>query len=230
MDCRPPGFPVHWILRAEILEWVVLPSSRWSSQSRDGTHLSCLMHWQADSLTLAPPGKPLRHCIVIQIQRSRLRNVPCVELPCIWNNKINYNTFWLWLLIFTNMLLYYLEAQFTSLQSHQNYLTTIPNFFLLWGPLSNLLPFINKNMQSTALVTLSHIFRFLVTMFFHYTSSSKSHWILTESNHPMSVCLFSNCLALLKRADSSIKRPHYKGNILNLTEALHAAASLLTTS
>ena len=41
-----------WILQARLLEWVALPSSRqWNS---------CLLHRQADSLPLVPPGKPLK--------------------------------------------------------------------------------------------------------------------------------------------------------------------------
>ena len=35
MDCSPPGFSVCEILQARILEWVVIPSSRGSSQPRD---------------------------------------------------------------------------------------------------------------------------------------------------------------------------------------------------
>ena len=39
MDCSPPGSSVHRILQARILEWVAMPSTRGSSQPRDGTHL-----------------------------------------------------------------------------------------------------------------------------------------------------------------------------------------------
>ena len=35
MDCSPPGCSVHVFLQARILEWVVMPSSRWASQPRD---------------------------------------------------------------------------------------------------------------------------------------------------------------------------------------------------
>ena len=42
MDCSPPGSSVHGILQARILEWVAMPSSRRSSQPRDGTHVSCV--------------------------------------------------------------------------------------------------------------------------------------------------------------------------------------------
>ena len=58
IDCSLPGSSVHGILQARILEWVAMPSSRGSSWPRDWTHISlCLLHWQADSLPLLPPGK-----------------------------------------------------------------------------------------------------------------------------------------------------------------------------
>ena len=38
--CSPPGFSVHGILQARILEWVAMPSSRGSSPPRDWTHVS----------------------------------------------------------------------------------------------------------------------------------------------------------------------------------------------
>ena len=53
MDCILPGFSVHGILQARILEWVATPSSRGSSRPRDRTCISCdscigrwiLYHW-----------------------------------------------------------------------------------------------------------------------------------------------------------------------------------------
>ena len=36
MDYSLPGSSVHGILQARVLEWVVMPSSRGSSQPRDG--------------------------------------------------------------------------------------------------------------------------------------------------------------------------------------------------
>ena len=48
-----PGSSVRGILQARILEWVAMPSSRGSSQPS----LLCLLHWQAGSLLLAPPGE-----------------------------------------------------------------------------------------------------------------------------------------------------------------------------
>ena len=40
VDCSPPGFSVHGILQARILEWFAMPSSRGSSQPRDQTWVS----------------------------------------------------------------------------------------------------------------------------------------------------------------------------------------------
>ena len=59
MDHSPPGSSVHRILQARILEWVAMRSSRASCWPRYQTLILCLLHWQMDSLTLAPPGKPL---------------------------------------------------------------------------------------------------------------------------------------------------------------------------
>ena len=62
MDHSPPGSSVHDILQARIPEWIAMPSSRESSDpnlsSRIEPETLSLLHWQAGSLPLAPPGKP----------------------------------------------------------------------------------------------------------------------------------------------------------------------------
>ena len=61
IDCSLPGSPVYGILQARILEWVASLFYRGSSQPRDRTpvsYISCL-YWQAGSLPLVPPGRPL---------------------------------------------------------------------------------------------------------------------------------------------------------------------------
>ena len=42
IDCSPPGSSVHGILQAGILEWLAMPSSRGSFQTRDWTIVSCV--------------------------------------------------------------------------------------------------------------------------------------------------------------------------------------------
>jgi len=58
-DYSLPGFCVHGVLQARILEWVAIPSSRGSSRPR-GSNLSFLhlLPWLVGSLPQAPPGKP----------------------------------------------------------------------------------------------------------------------------------------------------------------------------
>ena len=42
MDCSPPGFSVHGILQARILEWVAIPFSRGFSQPKNRPLVSCI--------------------------------------------------------------------------------------------------------------------------------------------------------------------------------------------
>ena len=42
MDYKPPGSSVRGILQARILKWVVMPSSRGSSQAKDWIQVSCI--------------------------------------------------------------------------------------------------------------------------------------------------------------------------------------------
>ena len=42
LDCSLPGFSVHGILQARMLEWVAMPSSRGSSWPRNQAHISCV--------------------------------------------------------------------------------------------------------------------------------------------------------------------------------------------
>ena len=55
MDCSLPGFSVHGILQARVLEWVAIAFSRGSSRSRDRTRVSRIGDRR---LTSEPPGKP----------------------------------------------------------------------------------------------------------------------------------------------------------------------------
>ena len=54
-DCHPPGSSVHEFLQARILEWVAIPFSRGSFQSRIEMRFP---PWQADSLPSEPPEQP----------------------------------------------------------------------------------------------------------------------------------------------------------------------------
>ena len=58
VDCSPPGYSAHGILQARILERVPFPPPGIFPTHRSSPCLLCLLHWQADSLLLVPPGKP----------------------------------------------------------------------------------------------------------------------------------------------------------------------------
>ena len=67
MDCSPPGSSVLGILQARMLEWGchALLQEIFPTQGSN-PHLLCLLHWQAGSLPLAPPGKPkIRYCLYL---------------------------------------------------------------------------------------------------------------------------------------------------------------------
>ena len=42
IDCSPPGFSVHGVFQARILEWVAISFSKGSSPPRDRTQVYCI--------------------------------------------------------------------------------------------------------------------------------------------------------------------------------------------
>ena len=88
MDYSLPGYSVHGILQARILEWVTMPSSKGSSQPRDRTqgsnsHLLCLLHWQMCSLSLLLPGHQFHSSCLSSVasHRQTLPSLSGRELP-----------------------------------------------------------------------------------------------------------------------------------------------------
>ena len=78
MDCSPAGSSVHVILQARLLQWVIMPSSRGSSQPWDQTHVSCTA---ADSLLSEPPGKSQDYLNLSSICRGS----PSVSPENLWS-------------------------------------------------------------------------------------------------------------------------------------------------
>ena len=58
VDCSTPGFSVHGIFQARILEWVAISFSKGSSWSRDWTHTFCVSCIAGRFFTTEPLGKP----------------------------------------------------------------------------------------------------------------------------------------------------------------------------
>ena len=83
IDCTPPGFSVHGILQARIMEWSAIPFARGSSQPRDRTQVSCtvgrfLTIWTIREALLLESGLCLckKHYILqnLHLKHSLLRN------------------------------------------------------------------------------------------------------------------------------------------------------------
>ena len=70
MDCSPPGYSVHGISQAKILEWVAISFSRGSSQSRGGTWVS----WIASRVFAkgATSKAPKSKCTYIQTKLHKV--------------------------------------------------------------------------------------------------------------------------------------------------------------
>ena len=73
-----PGFSVHGILQARILEWVAIPLSRGSSQPRDQTRVSCICRQSLYHLRYQ--GSPTRE------ERNATKNIticPFCGMPAV---------------------------------------------------------------------------------------------------------------------------------------------------
>ena len=77
-DCSLPGSSVHGILRARILEWVTMPSSRGSCWPRFWTHISyvsCIGRWVLYHLChLGSPCKTINSHNKKVLKQSELKN------------------------------------------------------------------------------------------------------------------------------------------------------------
>ena len=78
--CSLPGPSVHGIIVAWILQWVAISSSRgiFLIQGLNPCLLWFLL-WQADSLPLAPPGKPGVNCMVCEFYLNKAVTKKCLR-------------------------------------------------------------------------------------------------------------------------------------------------------
>ena len=89
IDHSPPGSSVHGIFQARILEWVVMSSSRGSSQPRDWTGVCLSSALQADSFTVEPQGRP--PCTMKKLS-SLPRDWPGIYHILQWKRCLNHWT------------------------------------------------------------------------------------------------------------------------------------------
>ena len=92
MNYRPPGSSIHRILQARILEWVTIPFSRASSQTRDRTGVPTL---QGDSLLLSHWGINIIHFALLlvkfhSVQFSSLQFSHSVMSDSLWPHELQH--------------------------------------------------------------------------------------------------------------------------------------------
>ena len=86
MDYNPPGFSVHGIIQARILEWVAISFSKGSSRPRDWTGVSCSGKWFL--YHRATWEAPIGSICSVQFSRSvvfdslQLHGLQHARLPC----------------------------------------------------------------------------------------------------------------------------------------------------
>ena len=92
MDCSPPGSSLHGISQGRIMKWVVMPSSRRSTQDREQTYISCIAgrffttdHQGSpilDSATHIPPRPPIASLLELWFKLIRIcLNILYVSCP-----------------------------------------------------------------------------------------------------------------------------------------------------
>ena len=85
LDCSTPGFSVHGILQARILEEVAMPRTRGSSPSRDRTCISSGSCIAGGFFTTEPPGKPgtwhIKHSNCSRLKKQPLKSQVPLSLP-----------------------------------------------------------------------------------------------------------------------------------------------------
>ena len=81
MDCSPPGFSVHGISQARIVEWVAISFSFFPTQGSN----PCLLHWQVE-FTTEPPGKQYKQYMYIMTD-WQMNETELEELKAKINNS-----------------------------------------------------------------------------------------------------------------------------------------------
>ena len=67
MDHSPPGFCVHGMFQARILEWIAISAFRGYSQPRDETYVSYISCTAGRFFTTESPGKPMLFTMIMKI-------------------------------------------------------------------------------------------------------------------------------------------------------------------
>ena len=172
MDCSSLISSVHGISQARILEWVAISFSRWSSQLRDRTHVSCigrqvLYHWATREVLIfvslydgirriynyrsnvwlfSSTLLVLTELLTIAIKKVCLRTILSFDNPCLstWHLLQDINLFPPMTLICSFLNCFKI---FTS--SYQRYIQSFTHIkLLLFHPITSFFPLLNSHWDS----------------------------------------------------------------------------------
>ena len=76
IDCNLPGFSVHKISQARILEWIAISYSRGFSRPRDQTFFFCIA---GRFITTEPPERHLNHWTVREVPFQSVQSLSCAR-------------------------------------------------------------------------------------------------------------------------------------------------------
>ena len=91
-----PGSSVHGILQARILEWLAVPFSRGSSQSRNGTQLSCIIGGFFMEKAMATHYSTLAWKIPWMEEPGRLQSMGSLRVRQHWATSLSLFPFLHW--------------------------------------------------------------------------------------------------------------------------------------
>ena len=82
IDCSSPGSSAYGIFQATILKWGAISYSRGSSQPRDWTHVSCLLHWLVWFFMTSATWGALD--LTQELAKSQVLRAILQEKTCLW--------------------------------------------------------------------------------------------------------------------------------------------------
>ena len=87
-DYSLPGSSILGILQARTLEWVAIRFHSGSFQPRGGSDVQ-LLHWQAGSLALVPPGKAKVFILLTTCRKGKVREMTKIQTWAMMEKKFD---------------------------------------------------------------------------------------------------------------------------------------------
>ena len=93
MDCSLPGYSIHGIFQARVLEWIAISFSRGSSQPRDRTRVSCVVDRRFTIINCLIPMLSIQWRQWEESQQVHLTNL-LLNINCLLTNQAVFYVPW----------------------------------------------------------------------------------------------------------------------------------------